>query len=88
MSNNRDLIEESINGIITLTNKLLLMNNSKKSRPACGLIAIVKKSTYLMRPLKLYNINRKSILHTNHKNETIPSIPIKSNTVAMKLGVI
>jgi hypothetical protein len=66
MPHNRELIEESINDIITLAKKLLLMNSSKKSRLSCGLIATVKKSPHLMRPLKLHNINRKrfSILAT------------------------
>jgi hypothetical protein len=55
--NNRELIEESINYIITLAKKLLLTNSSKKSRLSCGLIATTKKCPHLMRPLKLYNHN-------------------------------
>jgi hypothetical protein len=86
--NNRELIEESINSIITLAKKLLLMNISKKSRLSCGLIATVKKSSYLMRPLKLHNISRKMILHTSHKNRTNPSILIKSSPVCTKLRLI
>jgi hypothetical protein len=61
MSNNRELIEESINSIITLVKKLLLTNSSKKSRLSYGLIVSVKKSPHLMRPLKLHNISRKLI---------------------------
>jgi hypothetical protein len=63
MPNSRELIEESINDIITLTKKLLLMNSSKKSRLSCGLIATAKKCPHLMIPLKLYNISRKANLH-------------------------
>jgi kynureninase len=51
--NSRQLIEESINGSITLTKKLLLMNSNKKSRLFSGLIVTTKKSPHLMSPLKL-----------------------------------
>jgi hypothetical protein len=47
MSNSRELIEESINGIITLAKKLLLMNSSKKSRLSCGAYSdCEEKSTF------------------------------------------
>jgi hypothetical protein len=82
MQNSREMIEESINSIITLAKKLLLMNSSKKRRLSCGLIAIVKKNPHLMRPLKLYNISRKLILHAGHKNRTSPSILIKPSLVS------
>jgi hypothetical protein len=88
MPNNKELIEESINGIITLTKKLLLTNSSKKSRLSYGLIAIAKKNPLLMRPLKLHNISRKMILYTSHKNRTIPSILIKSSPACTKLRLI
>jgi hypothetical protein len=63
MPNSRELIEKSINSIIILVKKLLLTNSSKKNRLSCGLIANAKKSPHLMRPLKLYNINRKMNIH-------------------------
>jgi hypothetical protein len=46
--NSREMIEENITSIITLTKKLLLTNSSKKSRLSCGLIAAVKKSPHLI----------------------------------------
>jgi hypothetical protein len=88
MPDSKELIEESINGIITMTKKLLLMNSSKKSRLSCGLIMIVKKSPHLMRPLKIYNISRKLILHTGHKKQTSPSILIKPSPVSIVLRLI
>jgi hypothetical protein len=67
---------------------LLLMNSSKKTRLSCGLIATVKKSPYLMRLLKLYNISRKMTIHDGHKNQTSLSIIIKPSHVCMKLRLI
>jgi hypothetical protein len=86
--NSRELIEESINNIITLAKKLLLMNSSKKSILSCGLIATAKKSQHLMRPLKLYNISKKLILHASHKNRTSLSILIKPSPVSTVLRLI
>jgi hypothetical protein len=83
--NNRELIEESINSSIILAKKLIPTSSSKKSRLSNGLIAISKKGTHLMSPLKLHNISRKPILHTSYKNQTNPSILIKASPVCMKL---
>jgi hypothetical protein len=88
MSNIRELIEEIINGSINLVKKLLLTNSSKKSRLSCGLIANVKKSPHLISPLKLHNLNRKSILHVGHKNQTNSCILIKPSPVCTKLRLI
>jgi hypothetical protein len=74
MPNGRELIEESINGIITLAKKLLLTNSSKKSRLPCGLIAIAKKSPHLMRSLKLYNLSRESALARLLQPLEVPSM--------------
>jgi hypothetical protein len=88
MSDSKELIEESINGIITMTKKLLLTNSSMKSRLSCGLITTVKKSPHLMRPLKIYNISRKLILHAGHKKQTNLSILIKPRPVSTVLRLI
>jgi hypothetical protein len=88
MPNSRELIEESINGSITLTKKLLLMNSSKKSSLSSGLIMTVKKSPHLMSPLKLHNFNRKPILHIGYKNQTSLSILIKPSPVCTILRLI
>jgi hypothetical protein len=86
--NNRELIEEIINGSITLVKKLLLTNSSKKSRLSGGLIATTKKSPYLMSPLKLHNLSKKLVLHTSHKNRTSPSILIKPSLIITILRLI
>jgi hypothetical protein len=88
MPNSRELIKERINGRITLVKKLLQTNINKKSIVSCGLIETAKKCPYLMRPLKLYNLSRKSILHTSHKNQTSSSILIKPSLVCTKLRLI
>jgi hypothetical protein len=88
MPNSRELIKESINGIITLTKKLLLTNSSKKSKLSSGLIETVKNSPHLISPLKLYNLSRKSILHIGHKNRTSQSILIKPSSVSTILRLI
>jgi hypothetical protein len=87
--NSRELIKENINSIITLAKKLPLMKSSKKSRLSCGLIAILNKNPHLMRPFKLHNISRKSILHTSHKNRTNPCWlqDQKLRTKELKFGV-
>jgi hypothetical protein len=75
MSNSRELIEESINGIITLAKKLLLMNSSKKSRLSCGLIATAKKSPHLMRPhlmRPLFILARREDMHACLDCKVIP----------------
>jgi hypothetical protein len=86
--NNRELIEESINGIVTLAKKLLLTNCSKKSRLPYELIATTKKSPHLLRLPKLYNLSRESVLHTSHKNQTSLSILIKPSHVSTILRLI
>jgi hypothetical protein len=88
MPNGRELMEESINNIITLAKKLILMNNNKKSGLSYGLIATMKKSQHLMRPLKLYNLNKESVLHTSHKNRTSPNILIKPSPASTILRLI
>jgi hypothetical protein len=88
MPNSKELIKENINDIITLAKKLLLANSSKKSILSCGLITTAKKSTHLMGPLNLHNINRKSILLTRHKNRTSPSILIKPGHVCTIMRLI
>jgi hypothetical protein len=66
--NNRKLIEEVLNYSVTLSKKLLLMNNSKIGRLSSRFILLMKKRPHLMSSLKLHNISSKMILHTSCQN--------------------
>jgi DNA-binding MarR family transcriptional regulator len=63
--NNRKLIKEVINYIVTLAKKLLLTNSSKIGRLSSRLILLMKKRPHLMSPLKIHSISSKMILHTS-----------------------
>jgi hypothetical protein len=86
--NNKKLIKESIDSIMTLTKKLLLMNSSQESRLSSGLIVTAKKSALLVSPPNLHNLSRKSILHAGHKNRTNPSILIKPSPISTILRLL
>jgi hypothetical protein len=79
--NNRKLIKEVLNCSVTLEKKLLPMNRNKIGRLSSRLILLTKKRPHLMSPLKIHNINSKTVLHTCYQNRTSPSILIKPNSV-------
>jgi hypothetical protein len=85
MPNNIKMIKEVINCSVTLSKKLLLMNDSKIGRLSSRLIFMMKKKPHIMSSLKLHNINRKTILHTSCQNRASTSILIKPSLICVKL---
>jgi hypothetical protein len=86
--NNRKHIKEVLNCSVTLTKMLLLTNSSKIGRLSSRLIFLTKKRPHPMSPLKIHNINSKTILHNSCQNRAITSILIKPSLVRIKLRLV
>jgi hypothetical protein len=86
--NNRKQIKEVLNCSVTLTKMLLLTNSSKIGRLSSRLIFLTKKRPHPMSPLKIHNINSKTILHNSCQNRAITSILIKPSLVRIKLRLV